>query len=278
MLSEIYVKDFVLIDSVNLPFCEGMSAFTGETGAGKSLLIDAIGILCGDRVNTAMIKQGKEKAIIEGVFHLSSDHPAYALLEEAGYEIEEETMIVQRSFTTDGKSSAKLNHRTTTVSFLRKVLATLIDIHSQHDSQYLLNAKYHLQLLDHYCDQNELLIRVKEAYQAYSEIAKQLQEALQSDYNEDDLEYLTYQLNEIDEADIKENELQELMRFRKMNVEPRLSTFAKLLSGFSSPKNLDVERFLNKCYSFYIFPYTKVFDNLGQNSKQYHKEEAVSCQ
>jgi len=210
MLSEIYVKDFVLIDSVNLPFCEGMSAFTGETGAGKSLLIDAIGILCGDRVNTAMIKQGKEKAIIEGVFHLSSDHPAYALLEEAGYEIEEETMIVQRIFTIDGKSSAKLNHRTTTVSFLRKVLATLIDIHSQHDSQYLLNAKYHLQLLDHYCDQNELLIRVKEAYQAYSEIAKQLQEALQSDYNEDDLEYLTYQLNEIDEADIKENELQEL--------------------------------------------------------------------
>ena len=75
-----------------------------------------------------------------------------------------------------------------------------------------------------------------------------------------------------------ENELQELLRFRKMNVEPRLSTFAKLLSGFSSPKNLDVERFLKKCYSFYIFPYTKVFDNLGQKSKQYHKEEAVSCQ
>ena len=75
-----------------------------------------------------------------------------------------------------------------------------------------------------------------------------------------------------------ENELQELMRFRKMNVEPRLSTFAKLLSGFSSPKNLDVERFLKKYYSFYIFPCTKVFDNLEQNGKQYHKEEAVSCQ
>ena len=75
-----------------------------------------------------------------------------------------------------------------------------------------------------------------------------------------------------------QNELQKLMRFRKMNVEPRLSTFAKLLSGFSSPKNLDFERFLKKYYSFYIFPYTKVFDNLGQNDNQYHKEEAVSCQ
>lgn len=223
MLSEIYVKDFVLIDNVNLPFCEGMSAFTGETGAGKSLLIDAIGILCGDRINTAMIKQGKDKAVIEGVFHISPKHPANALLEEAGYEVEDETVIISRSFTTDGKSSAKLNHRTTTVSFIRKVLETLIDIHSQHDSQYLLNAKYHLQLLDNYCDQKELIIQVKDAYMQYAEIARQLQEALESDYNEDDLEYLTYQLNEIDEADIKENELSMLEEEQR-----RFSAFEKI--------------------------------------------------
>lgn len=223
MLSEIYVKDFVLIDNVNLPFCEGMSAFTGETGAGKSLLIDAIGILCGDRINTAMIKQGKDKAVIEGVFHISPKHPANALLEEAGYEVEDETIIISRSFTTDGKSSAKLNHRTTTVSFIRRVLETLIDIHSQHDSQYLLNAKYHLQLLDNYCDQKKLILQVKDAYMQYAEIARQLQEALESDYNEDDLEYLTYQLNEIDEADIKENELSMLEEEQR-----RFSAFEKI--------------------------------------------------
>lgn len=223
MLSEIYVKDFVLIDNVDLPFCEGMSAFTGETGAGKSLLIDAIGILCGDRINTAMIKQGKDKAVIEGVFHISPKHPANALLEEAGYEVEDETIIISRSFTTDGKSSAKLNHRTTTVSFIRRVLETLIDIHSQHDSQYLLNAKYHLQLLDNYCDQKKLILQVKDAYMQYAEIARQLQEALESDYNEDDLEYLTYQLNEIDEADIKENELSMLEEEQR-----RFSAFEKI--------------------------------------------------
>lgn len=226
MLSEIYVKDFVLIDNVNLPFCAGMSAFTGETGAGKSLLIDAIGILCGDRINTAMIKQGKERAVIEGVFELSATHPLTALLSLEGYELEDNTLIVQRSFGIDGKSSAKLNHRTTTVSFIRKVLSSLIDIHSQHDSQYLLNPRYHLQLLDNYCGETELLKQVGEAFEDYNQIAVKLQEALESDYNEDDLEFLTYQINEIDEADIKENELNELEEEQR-----RLSAFEKISSA-----------------------------------------------
>ncbi len=226
MLSEIYVKDFVLIDNVNLPFCEGMSAFTGETGAGKSLLIDAIGILCGDRINTAMIKQGKERAVIEGVFEISPTHPLTALLSLEGYELEDNTLIVQRSFGIDGKSSAKLNHRTTTVSFIRKVLSSLIDIHSQHDSQYLLNPRFHLQLLDNYCGETELLKQVGEAFEDYNQIAVKLQEALESDYNEDDLEFLTYQLNEIDEADIKENELNELEEEQR-----RFSAFEKISSA-----------------------------------------------
>ena len=117
-----------------------MSAITGETGAGKSLLIDAIGILCGDRVNASMIKQGKEKAVIEGVFTVTKNHPARMLLEEAGYDIDDDTIVIQRTFTQEGKSIARLNYRTTTVSFVKKVLGTLIDIHSQHDNQYLLNA------------------------------------------------------------------------------------------------------------------------------------------
>lgn len=233
MLSEIYVKDFVLIDNVHLSFCEGMSAFTGETGAGKSLLIDAIGILCGDRINAAMIKQGKEKAVIEGVFTVSSNHIANTLLTEAGYELEDETMIIQRSFTIDGKSSVKLNQRTTTVSFIRKVLATLIDIHSQHDSQYLLNPKYHLQLLDNYCDHKALIAEVSEAYQKYAQIERQLQDALEGDFNEDDLEYLTYQLNEIDEADIKDNELQELE-----DEQRRYAAFEKISSALHQSVSL----------------------------------------
>ena len=236
MLKEMYVKDFVLIDHVNLSFCEGMSAFTGETGAGKSLLIDAIGILCGDRANANMVKQGKEQAVIEGVFTICEDHPANAILAQAGFESENGEIIVQRTFTKDGKSNARLNYRTTTVSFLRQLLSSLIDIHSQHDNQYLLNNKYHLTLLDHYLNEPSLCQSVRERYRIYQEITQNLNEALQQDYNEDDLEFLTYQLNEITEADIKEGELEELeeeakryLAFEKIST--ALSQTLQLLNG-----------------------------------------------
>lgn len=233
MLTEMYVKDFVLIDNVSLQFCEGMSAFTGETGAGKSLLIDAIGILCGDRIHTTMVKQGKEKAVIEGIFTIAEKHPARALLKEAGYDLEDDTLIIQRTFTTDGKSVSKLNYRTTTVSLIRNVLATLIDIHSQHDSQYLLNPKFHRRLLDRYCEQDDLLTKVDAAYKEYAQIEAQLQQALDSDYNEDDLEFLTYQLNEIDDAALKENELAELEEEQR-----RISAFEKISAALQQCTSL----------------------------------------
>lgn len=236
MLAQMYVKDFVLIDNVNLSFCDGMSAFTGETGAGKSLLIDAIGILRGDRINASMVKQGKEKAIIEGVFTIEKEHPSRRILEEAGYEIEDDTVIIQREFTKDGKSTSRLNHRTTTVSLIKSVLASLIDIHSQHDSQYLLNNKYHLSLLDNYCDQSGLQKEVKALYQEYHQISEELAQALQNDYNEDDLEFLTFQLNEIDQAELKDGELEELedeqkkiMAFEKIST--ALHQSVELLNG-----------------------------------------------
>ncbi len=210
MLMQMYVKDFVLIDNVNLSFCDHMSAFTGETGAGKSLLIDAIGILRGDRINASLVKQGKEKAIIEGVFHISNDHLAAKLLEEAGFDIEDDTIIITREFTKDGKSVSRINHRTTTVSIIKQILSTMIDIHSQHDSQYLLNNKYHLSLLDSYCHEDALIQDVQIAYKEFHRISKQLNDALENEYNEDDLDFLTFQLNEIDEADLKEHELEEL--------------------------------------------------------------------
>lgn len=236
MLIQLYVKDFVLIDNVNLEFAGHMSAFTGETGAGKSLLIDAIGILRGDRINASMVKQGKDKAVIEGVFVIPKDHISRTLLAEAGYDLEDDMLIIQREFTKDGKSSARLNHRTTTVSFIKSIFSTLIDIHSQHDAQYLLNTKYHLSLLDSYCHQDALLEKVKKYYHDYQKIQNDLTAALQNDYNEDDLEFLTYQLNEIDEADLKEHELEELeqeqrrfMAFEKIST--NLHQIVELLNG-----------------------------------------------
>lgn len=228
-----YVKDFVLIDELRLNFDTQMSAFTGETGAGKSLLMDAIGVLKGERINTSMIKEGKEKAFIEGVFEVEEHHPAYTLLQEAGYDVEDFMFVASREFGREGKSVARINQRIVNVSFLKDVVSTLVDIHSQHDTQYLLNTKYHITLLDNFCNVEDLCQRVKTQYQAYKKIHDKLESALHEDYNEDDLEFLTFQLNEIDEADIKEHELEECEEESK-----RLMAFEKISSKVASSLEL----------------------------------------
>lgn len=229
MLKEMYVKDFILIDEVRLSFDDHMSAFTGETGAGKSLLMDAIGVLKGDRIQTSMIREGKDKALIEGVFEVEERHPAYRLLKDAGYELEDGMFIASRECSRSGKSTARINQRMVNVSFLRDVVSSLVDIHSQHDTQYLLNARYHLSLLDNFCDDAVLCALVKERYQNYKTISDELEAALREDYNEDDLEFLTYQLNEIDDAALKEHELDELE-----DEQRRLQAFEKISSRVQS--------------------------------------------
>ncbi len=215
MLTQIYVKNFVLIDAITLSFDAGMSAFIGETGAGKSLLIDALGILKGDRVSKDMVKQQEEKAIIEGTFMLPTTHKTYQKLKEDGYDLEEDVLIITREFTKDGKSISRINHRQTTLAYIKEIVSSLIDIHSQHDTQYLLNARYHLPLLDAYCDQAELINEVSSLYHAYKQAKNKLDHILQQEYKEDDLDFFTFQLNEIDDANIQEHELEELEELHK---------------------------------------------------------------
>ena len=119
MIKSIYVKNFVLIDEINLDFNHDFSCFTGETGAGKSLLIDAISILCGGRVSTSYIQKGANSAFIEAIIEVNEEHPSLQLLKDAGFDIEDETFTLSREFNIEGKSSAKINRRSTTLSFIR---------------------------------------------------------------------------------------------------------------------------------------------------------------
>lgn len=223
MLTQIYVKNFILIDEISLDLREHMSAFTGETGAGKSLLMDAIAILKGDRVSSSMVKEGCAKAIVEGVFTMAKEHPANAILQEAGFDIEDDSFIVTREITKEGKSVARINHRTTTLSFLKEVVSTLVDLHSQHDTQYLLQPKSHLHLLDTFAHHDDFVNAVKTTWKAYKQVADAMEAALHHDYNEEDLEFLTFQLNEIQDAAIAEGEVEELEEEQK-----RMMAFEKL--------------------------------------------------
>ena len=234
MFKEIYVKNFILIDQLHLDFTKGFSVFTGETGAGKSLLIDAISLLCGSRASAEYVAQGKEYALVEGVFSLDENHPVLHELDEMGIELEDD-LIITRKITCDGKSSVKINHRSVSLSMLKTIMSQMIDIHSQHDTQYLLNSKSHLSLLDEYCHIDDLLKTCKVVYQSYKVALDNYNDCLNGDLNED-IDFLRYQLHEIEEADITEEkvneyqtELKNLNNFEKLNE--NLNTCYELLSG-----------------------------------------------
>lgn len=217
MLKQVVIQNFVLIDALTLTFENGFSAFTGETGAGKSILIDAISLLCGARSSSDTIRHGQSKALVEGVFEIGKQHPVHALLEEYGFSLEEDTLVVTRELHADGKSVARLQHRQCSVSIMKEIVGSIIDIHSQHDNQYLLNPKHYLSLLDEF-DRSDDEIRKKYevAYQEYALLKKEYETFLGSYLNEADLDILLHQSEEIRQLDVKENEVEELEERAKL--------------------------------------------------------------
>lgn len=231
MIKHLYIKNFVLIDELNLDLHDGFSAFTGETGAGKSILIDAISLLSAARANTAFIQKGAECAIVEGTFDLHKDTHAVNVLKEAGFDIEDETTFT-REIHANGKSIARIDHRSVTLALMSEVLANEIDIHGQRDTAYLLNTSTHQHLLDEFLEDGSELQQVRDAFQIYDSLVKEREHALTETYNENDLEYFRYEISEIEDADLKEGEEEELIEKEK-NYKSIKESYEKLNAIFS---------------------------------------------
>ncbi len=224
MLQNLYLKNYILIDELRLDFKSGFSVFTGETGAGKSILIDAIGLLMGDRFTVDMIRHGSDKAIIEAVFSTKSKHIA-SLFNDLNYDFDLDELIISRELTQEGRSINRINNRSVPVSLLKEIGQYLVDIHSQNDTQYLLNNRYHLQLLDAYNIDRALLDDVKKHYQSYAKLKNELNEKEKNDLNPDDLDFLSFQSLEIEKANLVigedeelENQQRLLMSFEKVST------------------------------------------------------------
>lgn len=209
MLKHLYIQNFILIDEINLDFEEGFSAFTGETGAGKSILIDAISTLSFSRASASLISKGKEKAIIEATFDITSDQHACRVMEESGFDIQDETTFT-REIHANGKSVTRIDHRVVTSSLMKDVLKYQIDIHGQRDNAYLLNTATHIHLLDEYLNDAELLQQVQYSYTKYDSLCKEKENALRDTYNESDAEFFSYQIQEIESANLRQGEDEEL--------------------------------------------------------------------
>ncbi|MGC7575375.1 DNA repair protein RecN [Staphylococcus epidermidis] len=213
MLQTLSIKQFAIIDELDINFSDGLTVMSGETGSGKSIIIDAIGQLIGMRASSDYVRHGEKKAIIEGIFDIDESKDAIKILESLAIDVDEDFLLVKREIFSSGKSICRINNQTVTLQDLRKVMQELLDIHGQHETQSLLKQKYHLQLLDDYADNqySDLLNQYQLSYKQYKNKRKELEELESADQALlQRLDLMKFQLEELTEASLKEGEVDQL--------------------------------------------------------------------
>jgi len=216
MLGNLHIENIAIMDNVSLELESGFLALTGQTGAGKSIIIDSINLLTGERSSRELVKSGKDKALVEGAV-FTDNKEVYDILSENGIEFfEGEPLILSREITKEGRNTVRINGKLSTTSLLREICSKIINIHGQNDNQSILDTKFHSSFLDDYaCIGNELE-EYRSIYNEYKETERLLKE---TDQNEEQKEqrkdFLIYQINEIEQAELKPGEDEELLAQRK---------------------------------------------------------------
>lgn len=213
MLQTLSIKQFAIIDKLEIQFSDGLTVLSGETGSGKSIIIDAIGQLIGMRASSDYVRHGEKKAIIEGIFDIDESKDAISILEDLSIDIDEDFLLVKREIFSSGKSICRINNQIVTLQDLRKVMQELLDIHGQHETQTLLKQKYHLQLLDDYAENqySDLLQQYKNVFNQYKDKRKELEDLESADQALlQRLDLMKFQFEELTEASLKEDEVEQL--------------------------------------------------------------------
>jgi DNA repair protein RecN (Recombination protein N) len=233
MLSELSIKDFVLVESVHLQFQKGLNALTGETGAGKSIVMDALSLVLGERASSDLVRQGKEQTSVEAVFELEKESPCYQrllpLFEEAGLDMDE-TLILKRTLTTSGKNRCFVNNSNTTVKTLNEIGKRLVDLHGQHDHQTLLNTATYLRILDAFGGLSEQTYDLEKTYEDWKSVREERERLLEAERERIRLiDQLKFQVEEIERAALQPGEEEELAGERR-----RLRNFESLNENCAS--------------------------------------------
>lgn len=243
MLQEISIKNFAIIENLQTNFEMGMTVLTGETGAGKSIIIDAVGLLAGGRGSIDHIRHGEKKTILQGLFTMPESEELKTLLEDNGIEADDDQIIFQRELSRNGKNVARVNGHIVTVSVLRELASYLIDIHGQNEHQELMDATKHLSLLDHFGDKKlkEVLADYRSHYDRYLTAKNELEKLqLDEQQNIQRIDLLQFQINEIESANLSnDDEEDHLYEERNLlanyqRIETELTTSYQLLQGEES--------------------------------------------
>lgn len=213
MIESLYIENFAIIDQVQIDFQSGMTVLTGETGAGKSIIIDAIGQLIGQRSQPSFVKNGADYAFIEGVF--SSNKEIDKILLDNNFPIDEH-LVISKKINHDGKSAIKINYRNSSQLLLKKIMSQIVDIHSQFETHQLFNESYHLKLLDNFIG-NELIDLKKEyltLYQTYKNLNQKYLSLTKEELTDEQLDFYLAQLEEIEELDLENFDEEEFLKER----------------------------------------------------------------
>lgn len=238
MLSDLQVKNFALINKVNINFKQGLNILSGETGAGKSIIIGALDLLLGARANTDVIRSGKKAAYISAFFQPDELKIINDILSEAGIEKEENGILIAREIRENGRNRTLINGQLSTLKIVKKISRYLIDIHGQHEHQLLLDQSSHLMILDAFIGQeiSPLKSEIKSLYQELSEVRQELSEIeIDDSQRARELDVINFQIEEIEEAALKEGEYEELKEEYKTlsHGEEIYKVTAEMLSSLS---------------------------------------------
>lgn len=251
MLLSINISNYTLVESLEIEFAQGTTAITGETGAGKSLVLDALGMALGDRADTDTIRHGKERAEITATFDINTIEAAKTWLDANDFN-SNENCILRRIYTREGRSRGYINGQPSTMSQLQELGDMLTDIHSQHEHQSLLRKETHRRLLDEYANAEDLATKVASEYSAWHKVHIDLTNLLQrSDELDDRKDLLNFQVNELQQIDLTAKHLEQLELEQKTlaNAEQIVQDSHNLLAICEQAEGFNLRDSLNKALS-----------------------------
>ncbi|ABW19147.1 DNA repair protein RecN [Alkaliphilus oremlandii] len=254
MLLELEIKDFALIDQLNISFKEGLNILSGETGAGKSIIIDAVNMAIGERADRSFIRSGCDKASVQAIFHVKNIEDMNQVLEEYGVNDGEgyDTLIITRDIYANGRSTCRVNGVIVTQSVLKIITQKLIDIHGQHEHQYLLNPSFHMDMLDLYGGKDilDLVSNVSVLYHELQTVQEKLDSICFDEAEKQKrIDLIKFQLDEIGGANLFPEEEEELKKQKKIlsnseKIYQSLSNIHEILYGENSESSV-----LDRIYS-----------------------------
>ncbi len=234
MLKELYIKNFALIDELTIAFNENLTILSGETGAGKSIIVGALGLVLGDKAKTSFIRTGAEYCVVEGRFEVAFSHPVFRILKQKGIEYEKDGLIIlRRIISKNAGSKTFINGLQVTVKDVQEITALLIDIHGQHEHQSLLNIKNHLLLLDRFGKLRKDLEVYQRSYKKIIDLNAEIKKhTVDEREKERRIDILKYAVKEIDKARLEEGEEEELEEEYKV-----LKNYEALVSSVTNAYN-----------------------------------------